>query len=76
MLTAHSRCARSAITSARDSVPLGVCTIVVCSHSGAPSGMRFWKKFEPRAPLGKRCSSTGRSSIWRITASLDRRGSS
>jgi hypothetical protein len=31
--------------------------------------MRFWKKLEPWAPLGKRCNSTGRSAIWRITAS-------
>ncbi len=57
------------MTSARDGVPFGVCTMVVCSQSGAPSGIRFWKKFEPCAPFGKRCSSTGRSCIWRITAS-------
>ena len=69
MLTAHRRWARSAMTRAREGVPLGVCTMVVCSHSGAPSGIRFWKKLEPSAPLGKRCSSTGRSYIWRITAS-------
>ena len=57
------------MTSARDSVPLTVRTVVVVSHSGAPSGMRFWKKLEPCAPLGKRWSITGRSNIWRITAS-------
>ena len=44
-LAAHSTWARSAITIARDVVPLGVDTIVVCSHSGAESGIRFWKKF-------------------------------
>ena len=40
--TAHATCARSAITSARDVVPLGVLTISVVSHSGALSGTRFW----------------------------------
>ena len=43
-LAAHSTWARSAITIARDVVPLGVDTIVVSSHSGAESGIRFWKK--------------------------------
>jgi hypothetical protein len=53
-------------------VPFGVCTIVVCNQAGAPSGIRFWKKLEPCAPFGKRCSSTGRSNIWRMTgASID-----
>ena len=30
------------MTSARDGVPLIVCTIVVVSHFGADSGIRFW----------------------------------
>ena len=46
--------AMSAITIAREVVPLGVETIVVCSHSGADSGMRFWKNDCPAAPFGKR----------------------
>ena len=62
-LTAQTKWARSAMTSARDCVPFGVLTMVVCSQSGALSGIRFWKKFEPADPLGKRCSSTGRSAI-------------
>ncbi len=53
----------SAATSARDGVPLTVCTVVVCSHSGAFSGTRFWKKDGPPAPFGKRCMSTGRPPI-------------
>ncbi|MFN8052321.1 MAG: hypothetical protein U0Q22_12825 [Acidimicrobiales bacterium] len=40
--TAHTRWAMSATTSALESVPLGVLTVVVCSHSGALSGTRFW----------------------------------
>ena len=46
-MAAHSTWAMSAITIARDVVPFGVDTIVVCSQSGALSGIRFWKKFEP-----------------------------
>ena len=42
MLTAHTTCARSATTSAFDVVPFGVATVVDCSHSGAPAGIRFW----------------------------------
>ena len=42
-LAAQSTWARSAITIARDSVPLTVATVVVSSHSGADSGIRFWK---------------------------------
>ena len=53
MLTAQMKWARSAITSARDSVPFGVLTIVVCSQSGAVSGIRFWKNDEPPAPFGE-----------------------
>ena len=63
---AHSTWAMSAITIARDVVPLGVDTIVVRSHSGADSGMRFWKNDFPAAPFGKRCSSVGRSRTVRI----------
>ncbi len=59
-LTAQTTCAMSAGTSAREVVPLGVLTTVVCSHSGAFSGTRFWKKELPSAPFGKRCSSIGR----------------
>ena len=65
--TAQSRWARSAITSARDCVPLGVDMTWVCSQSGALSGIRFWKNELPRAPSGNRCMSTGRSPIWRMT---------
>ena len=46
-LAAHRTWARSAITMARDSVPLTVATVVVSSQSGALSGIRFWKKFWP-----------------------------
>ena len=62
-MTAQPTCASSAATSARDGVPLTVSTVVVSSHSGAPSGTRFWKNDEPSAPLGKRCISTGRPPI-------------
>ena len=54
---------------ARDSVPFTVATVVVSSQSGALSGIRFWKKFGPVAPFGKRCSSVGRSRTVRIRAS-------
>ena len=52
MLTAHSTWARSAITSARDGVPLIVSTVVVVSHSGAESGIRFWKNDFSPIPFG------------------------
>ena len=42
MLTAHTTCAMSATTRALDVVPFGVDTVVDCSQSGAPAGMRFW----------------------------------
>ena len=58
--TAQTTWAMSARTSAREVVPLGVETMVVCSHSGAFSGTRFWKKELPSAPFGKRCISVGR----------------
>ena len=51
-LTAHNTWARSAITSARDGVPLMVCTVVVTSQSGAVSGIRFWKNDWAPTPLG------------------------
>ncbi len=54
---------------ARDSVPLTVATVVVCSHSGALSGIRFWKKFCPPTPFGQRCSSVGRSRTVRMSGS-------
>jgi hypothetical protein len=38
MFAAHSTCARSAITSARDGVPLIVSTVVVTSQSGRRVG--------------------------------------
>ena len=68
-LTAHATCATSAATSARDGVPLTVCTVVVSSHSGMFSGTRFWKNEGPPAPCGKRCISTGRPPIARISGS-------
>ena len=40
----------SASTSAREVVPFGVLTIVVCSQSGLDSGTRFWKNELPSAP--------------------------
>ena len=67
--TAHSMWARSAMTNAFEVVPFGVLTMVVVSQSGALSGMRFWKNELPDEPFGKRCSSTGRSDIARMTAS-------
>ena len=57
------------MTSAFDSVPFGVLTVVVCNHSGADSGIRFWKNEDPVVPLGNRCSSTGLSNIARISGS-------
>ena len=60
MFTAHTTWAMSATTSALDVVPFGVDTMVDCSQSGAPFGMRFWKKDLPVAPSGKRCSMAGR----------------
>ena len=59
-MTAQTTCAMSASTSAREVVPFGVLTIVVCSHSGAVSGTRFWKNELPSAPFGKRCMRVGR----------------
>ena len=59
-LAAHSTWAMSAITIARDVVPFGVLTMVVCSHRGAESGIRFWKNDDPATPFGNRCSSVGR----------------
>ena len=70
--TAHTTCARSATTSARDVVPFGVLTIVVSSHSGALSGTRFWKNDEPDAPCGYRCMSTGRPPIALMIGRFDR----
>ena len=67
--TAHTRWARSSITSALATVPFGVLTIVVVSHSGALSGTRFWKNELPVDPLGNRWRSTGRLRIARITGS-------
>jgi hypothetical protein len=66
-LTAHATCASSAATSAREGVPLTVWTIVVSSQSGAFSGTRFWKNDGPPAPRGKRCISTGRPPMARIS---------
>ena len=68
-LTAHATRAASAATSARDGVPLTVSTVVVCSQSGAPSGTRFWKNDGPPTPFGKRCMSTGRPPIARMSGS-------
>ena len=68
-LAAHSTWAMSAITMARDVVPLGVLTIVVSSHFGAESGMRFWKNDDPATPFGKRCSNVGRSRTVRMIGS-------
>ena len=42
MFAANNTCARSLTTSAREGVPLMVCTIVVVSHFGADSGILFW----------------------------------
>ena len=68
-MTAQATCATSAITSARDGVPLTVCTVVVSSHAGAVSGTRFWKNDGPPAPWGKRCMSTGRPPMARSSGS-------
>ena len=54
-------------------VPLGVDTVVVCSHSGAFLGTRFWKNDGPAAPSGNRWSSTGRPPMVRISGSATRR---
>ena len=67
--TAHTTCARSATTSASERVPFGVDTIEVSSQSGREAGTRFWKKLLPSTPSGKRCISTGRPPIARITGS-------
>ena len=66
-MTAHATCAASAVTSARDGVPLTVWTVVVRSQSGAPAGTRFWKNDGPPAPCGKRCMRTGRPPIARMS---------
>ena len=52
MFAAQSTWDRSAITSARDGVPLIVSTVVVVNQSGAESGIRFWKNDCSRTPLG------------------------
>ncbi len=65
--------ARSAATSARDVVPFGVLTTEVSSHPGASCGTRFWKNEDPPTPFGKRCNSTGRPSMARMSStSTDR----
>ena len=61
--TAHATCPTSATTIAFDSVPFGVDTVVVSSHSGAFFGTRFWKNESPPAPSRNRCSITGRPPI-------------
>jgi hypothetical protein len=61
--TAQATCARSAITSASDVVPLGVLTTAVSSHAVEPRSTRFWKNDVPSAPWGKRWRSTGRPPI-------------
>ena len=68
-LTAQATWATSAATSACDGVPLTVLTVVVCSQSGISFGTRFWKKLGPPAPSGKRCISTGRPPIVRMSDS-------
>ena len=66
----RGRCRRS--RARRDVVPFGVLTRSSSPASRARfSGTRFWKNDVPPAPLGKRCSSTGRSPIARISGSLD-----
>ena len=63
-MTAHSTWAMSTATSACDVVPFGVETSVVVIHGAALVGAtRFWKKPLDPAPLGKRCSSSGRSRV-------------
>ena len=61
----------SASTRALDVVPLGVVTIVVCSHGGAPVGTRFWKNDLPAAPSGNRCIRAGRPRATSMNGSLD-----
>ena len=73
MLTAHAMWATSATTMASDVVPFGVDMTVVCSHSGAPFGTRFWKNDLPSAPSGNRCMSVGRPPIERMIGSATRR---
>ena len=68
-LTPQARCAPSATTSSRAVRPLGKLTVALCSHSGALSGMRFWKKNSPVTPSTQRLSVVGRSRRWRTTAS-------
>ena len=53
----------STATSTSDGVPLTVWTVVVVNQSGAPLGMRFWKKLLPLDPSGWRSSSSGRLPI-------------
>jgi hypothetical protein len=62
----------SAAMRACDEVPFGVDTTVVCSQSGTFLGTRFWKNEGPDAPSGKRCNSTGRPPIVRISGSATR----
>ncbi len=57
------------MTIAREVVPFGVETVVVCSHCGADSGIRFWKNDWPPTPFGHRCSRVGRSRTARIIGS-------
>src|SRR5262249_1383881 len=70
---AHARGAVPAPAGAREVGPSGGPTTVVPSQWGADFGPRFWKKFEPLAPSGKRCMSVGRPPIVRITGSANRR---
>ena len=42
MFTAQTTWAMSATTRALEVVPFGVETMVDCSQSGAPAGIRFW----------------------------------
>ena len=61
--------ATSAATSACDGVPLGVCTVVVSSQSGAFLGTRFWKNDGPPAPSGYRSIRIGRPPSARMSGS-------
>ncbi len=68
-LTAQTRWAASLAQSSRAERPLGKCTVVDSSQSGAPLGTRFWKKKSPPAPSTNRFSVVGRSRRWISAAS-------
>jgi hypothetical protein len=70
---AQIRCAASLGTSSVAVRPDGKLSVVLCSHSGALGGTRFWKKKSPVIPSRQRLRTVGRSCTWLSSASAHSR---